>query len=367
MPSLLLSPLLVSLLIGTAGLGTAGLGTAGVGTAGALPARAATAGGGGAAADSAYAAASARVARLYTDAAALTRQYDAGRREAAKQHAIAGRDDQLLTREHGLIAALHQDLDRLARPPYPPDDGLPYTARTLLPVGAEELIASQSTLARVDLGDTDAVIRSRLTEAGLAAERARASARWQALNRRNEQLAAEQRTVQTKLEAARWVLQSQASAAAAAGVCRGAVHLDQPRHGPGRSWITPVETYRLSAGFGSGGSHWSHGHTGQDFAVPIGTPVRAVGAGQVVRVKCGGAFGIEVVIRHPGGYCTQYAHLTAVTVGAGDRVSTGQLIAQSGTTGNSTGPHLHFEVRSTPEWGSGIDPVPWLKAHGVRV
>jgi murein DD-endopeptidase MepM/ murein hydrolase activator NlpD len=87
----------------------------------------------------------------------------------------------------------------------------------------------------------------------------------------------------------------------------------------------------------------------------------------VVKVSCGGAFGIEVVLRHPDGYYTQYAHLAAVTVDQGERVVPGQWIGQSGTTGNSTGPHLHFEVRVTPELGSGVDPVPWLLKHGVRL
>ncbi|MGW1157588.1 peptidoglycan DD-metalloendopeptidase family protein [Streptomyces sp. NPDC002513] len=332
------------------------------------PARSATAGGGsGAAGDGVDTGVSARVARLYEHAAALTQQYDAGRREAEKQRAIAGRDEKLLVRERGLIAALHQDLGRIARAQYRQSGGLPYLTQTLLPDSAKELIARQSTLARVDLAVANAVIRTRLTEAGLAAEGTRASARWRALQKRNEELAATQRALQSKLERARWALQSQADASAATRTCRGAVRLDQPGRRTGHRWVAPVETYRLSAGFGSGGDHWAHGHTGQDFAVPIGTPVRAVGPGQVVRVTCGGAFGMEVVIRHTGGYCTQYAHLAAVTVDQGDRVATGQLIAQSGTTGNSTGPHLHFEVRATPEWGSGIDPVPWLAAHGVRL
>jgi murein DD-endopeptidase MepM/ murein hydrolase activator NlpD len=130
-------------------------------------------------------------------------------------------------------------------------------------------------------------------------------------------------------------------------------------------WVAPVETYTLSAAFGSGGARWANRHTGQDFAVPIGTPVRAVGAGTVVRTACGGAFGMEVVLEHPGGYYTQYAHLASIAVEQGEQVRTGQWIGQAGTTGNSTGPHLHFEVRVTPELGSGVDPVPWLAARGV--
>ncbi len=159
----------------------------------------------------------------------------------------------------------------------------------------------------------------------------------------------------------------QTDASAAAGSCPGAVRLDRPPTTESAAWVAPVEPVELSAGFGSDGSRWANRHTGQDFAVPVGTPVRAAGAGRVVRVSCGGAFGIQIVVEHPGGYCTQYAHLSAVTVDEGDRVATGQRIGRSGTTGNSTGPHLHFEVRTTPETGSAVDPLPWLAARGVDV
>ncbi|MFE0057007.1 M23 family metallopeptidase, partial [Streptomyces sp. NPDC059003] len=94
---------------------------------------------------------------------------------------------------------------------------------------------------------------------------------------------------------------------------------------------------------------------------------RAAGAGRVERVACGGGFGIEVVVRHPNGYYTQYAHLAAVTVDQGEQVRTGQWLGQAGTTGNSTGPHLHFEVRLTPDLGSGVDPEKWLAEHGVKL
>ncbi len=101
--------------------------------------------------------------------------------------------------------------------------------------------------------------------------------------------------------------------------------------------------------------------------MPVGTPVRSVGSGRVVKVSCGGAFGIQVVVQHAGGYYTQYAHLAAVAVDQGDRVRAGQWVGQSGSTGNSTGPHLHFEVRVTPEMGSALDPVRWLSERGVSL
>ncbi|MEU2788557.1 M23 family metallopeptidase [Streptomyces sp. NPDC007100] len=125
--------------------------------------------------------------------------------------------------------------------------------------------------------------------------------------------------------------------------------------------------YKLSAGFGGSGRRWARGHTGQDFAVPVGTPVRSVGRGRVISLTCGDGFGISMVVQHGAGVFSQYAHLSAVAVGPGQRVRPGQQIALSGTTGNSTGPHLHFEVRRTPEMGSGVDPVPWLRKRGVRL
>ncbi|MFD5073724.1 transglycosylase family protein [Streptomyces sp. NPDC058371] len=116
------------------------------------------------------------------------------------------------------------------------------------------------------------------------------------------------------------------------------------------------------------GSSWSKGyHTGVDFPVPTGTSVKTVGAGHVVSAGWGGSFGYEVVIRHSDGRYTQYAHLSAISVKAGQNVVGGQRIGRSGSTGNSTGPHLHFEVRTGPGFGSDVDPVAYLRTGGVRI
>ncbi|MGW3493312.1 peptidoglycan DD-metalloendopeptidase family protein [Streptomyces sp. NPDC001020] len=324
---------------------------------------AAEGGSGGGEADSGV---SARVARLYEDAAVATRRYEVVHQETEKQRAKARRSEQLLAREQKRIATLHADLGRIARAQYRQVGGIPLAAQVILAKTPEDLMRSQHVFSQADLAVETMVAKSRRAEARLAAVQAQASALWRDLKKRNGELAGMKRNIQAKLDEARRVLQSQADASAASGTCRGAVRLDGEYPKIRREWVAPVEDYRLSAGFGSGGTHWANRHTGQDFAVPIGSPVRAVGAGKVVKVTCGGAFGMEIVIEHPGGYCTQYAHLAAVTVNQGDQVATGQWIAQSGTTGNSTGPHLHFEVRVTPELGSGIDPVPWLRARGVK-
>ncbi|SBT95057.1 LysM domain-containing protein [Streptomyces sp. DI166] len=116
------------------------------------------------------------------------------------------------------------------------------------------------------------------------------------------------------------------------------------------------------------GSAWSKGyHTGVDFPVPTGTSVRSVAAGKVVSAGWEGSFGYQVVVRHTDGRYSQYAHLSAISVKSGQQVGVGQRIGRSGSTGNSTGPHLHFEVRTGPGFGSDIDPVAYLRAGGVRI
>ncbi len=98
-----------------------------------------------------------------------------------------------------------------------------------------------------------------------------------------------------------------------------------------------------------------------------GTTVKAVSSGQVVSAGWAGAYGYQVVIRHTDGRYSQYAHLSALSVKAGAAVSGGQRIGRSGSTGNSTGPHLHFEMRTGPGYGTDIDPLRYLRAHGVSI
>ncbi|MFD8928215.1 M23 family metallopeptidase [Streptomyces mirabilis] len=141
---------------------------------------------------------------------------------------------------------------------------------------------------------------------------------------------------------------------------------------PATSWVDPVKKYTLSAGFNQAGNLWQHNHSGQDFAVPTGTEVVAAHGGTVVKAGGNGAgdgpaYGNAVVIKHGNGTYSQYAHLSRIDVRIGQVVATGQHIALSGSTGNSTGPHLHFEIRTTPNYGSAINPVVFLRAQGVTV
>ncbi|MDI9885583.1 LysM peptidoglycan-binding domain-containing M23 family metallopeptidase [Streptomyces sp. HNM0645] len=124
----------------------------------------------------------------------------------------------------------------------------------------------------------------------------------------------------------------------------------------------------VSTAYKTAGALWSSGyHTGVDFIAPTGTSVKAVGPGTVVSAGWSGAYGNEVVIKHHDGTYSQYAHLARLSVSSGESVTGGQQIGLSGSTGNSTGPHLHFEIRTSPGYGSDIDPLAYLRQHGVTI
>ncbi|MGW1819087.1 peptidoglycan DD-metalloendopeptidase family protein [Streptomyces sp. NPDC002125] len=138
---------------------------------------------------------------------------------------------------------------------------------------------------------------------------------------------------------------------------------------PGTSggWGRPVKG-KLGTPYHQAGGAWSSGyHTGIDFAVSTGTSIHAIGPGSVVSAGNGGAYGNQVVIRHPDGMYSQYAHLSRIRVSKGDSVSGGQVVGLSGETGNAFGPHLHFEIRTGPEYGSDVSPLPYLRAKGVSI
>ncbi|MFE0702947.1 M23 family metallopeptidase [Streptomyces sp. NPDC058872] len=138
------------------------------------------------------------------------------------------------------------------------------------------------------------------------------------------------------------------------------------------AWVKPVVSYTLTASFNQGGAMWAHKHSGQDFAVPVGTPVKAAAAGTVVKAGPNGggdgpAYGNAIVVKHANGTYSQYAHLSKIKVSVGQKVAAGQQIALSGNTGNSSGPHLHFEIRTTPNYGSAVNPAAFLRSHGVTI
>ncbi len=134
------------------------------------------------------------------------------------------------------------------------------------------------------------------------------------------------------------------------------------------TFVAPITASYVSTAYQAGSSLWSSGsHTGIDFHASSGTAVHAVGAGTVVEAGWGGAYGNQVVIKMHDGTYTQYGHLSSIGVSVGQSVEAGQQIGLSGATGNVTGPHLHFEARTGPDYGSDMDPVAYLRSHGVNV
>lgn len=127
-------------------------------------------------------------------------------------------------------------------------------------------------------------------------------------------------------------------------------------------WVSPMPGAQTTSCYGP---RWGVLHAGVDLAMPAGTPVLAAGAGTVtVAGWAYTGYGISVVIDHGNGVLTHYAHLSATAVAVGDQVRAGDTIGSEGSTGDSTGPHLHFEVHLGGLW-SQIDPAPWMRERGV--
>jgi murein DD-endopeptidase MepM/ murein hydrolase activator NlpD len=146
---------------------------------------------------------------------------------------------------------------------------------------------------------------------------------------------------------------------------------------PARSALPKVDPFRTVSGDwvrpASGPesscfcSRWGVAHEGIDLAGPQGSPIVAAGDGVVLEAGPISGFGHWVVIEHSNGDVSIYGHMYTVAVAAGDHVKAGQHLADIGSDGQSTGPHLHFGVRLGGKDGPYIDPAPWLRARGVDV
>ncbi len=127
--------------------------------------------------------------------------------------------------------------------------------------------------------------------------------------------------------------------------------------------VLPLASYRLSAGFGLTGPLWEAEHGGQDFGASIGEPIVAVASGTVTEVAYAGPYGLRTVVVLPDGTEVWYCHQTDVSVSVGQAVDVADPIGTVGSSGNSTAPHLHLEVR--PGGAAPTDPVAWLRAEGL--
>jgi murein DD-endopeptidase MepM/ murein hydrolase activator NlpD len=185
-------------------------------------------------------------------------------------------------------------------------------------------------------------VRDRLVASrdALAAARRDKQETLSGIRENRAEFVAEVESLQRESAALAATIRSAQSGSVGSGV--SASGLIWPVHGP------------VTSGFGW---RWGRMHEGIDIAVPTGTPVAAAASGTVITAGWLGGYGNLVVIDHGNGLATAYGHNSSVTVGVGQSVAQGQVIAYSGSTGHSTGPHVHFEVRVN---GSPVDPLGYL-------
>lgn len=129
----------------------------------------------------------------------------------------------------------------------------------------------------------------------------------------------------------------------------------------GQEFVMPTSGV-FTSGFGG---RWGTVHKGIDLAARIGTPIYAVTDGTVISSGPASGFGMWVRVLHPGGWISIYGHINRSFVRVGQQVRAGQQIAEVGNRGQTTGPHLHFEVHNPA--GQAVNPVPWLATRGIHV
>jgi murein DD-endopeptidase MepM/ murein hydrolase activator NlpD len=242
----------------------------------------------------------------------------------------------------------------------------------LSPAQADALVAAR--VDRRDLGSRDA---SRIDLSLDTAQKAAAST---AAKQRADKLAANATLTQRRalaLAAAKAAAAKKAAdnakalaaarteaAAKAAAIAKQAAVAKQAAIAAAPKIVLPTTGYHLTARFNQAGGRWAHNHTGLDFAAPIGTPVLSVMAGVVTQADWEGAYGRQVKVKHADGTVTSYSHMSEFDVSVGDSVQAGTMVGRIGITGNTTGPHVHFEV--LPGGGAPVDPEPWLRDHGLN-
>ncbi|WP_448617226.1 M23 family metallopeptidase [Geodermatophilus sp. URMC 65] len=267
-------------------------------------------------------------------------------------------------------------------------------------------VLGQLEVARVQQANADSAARAardRTAEAEAAAAAAKANADQQLAAQRAayDQVTAQKAAYEQQLQAAEvellrlqgardayqaWQEQKAAEEAAAAAAARRAEEeaaaAAAAARAAARSQGSGSTTSAAASSGGSGpyvkptsgrtsscfGSRWGALHGGVDIAAPIGTPIYAAHSGVVARAGTATGFGFAVYIRGDDGAVTVYGHVNQYFVRAGERVVAGELIAEVGNRGQSTGPHLHFEVHpSGAMYGGQVDPVPWLRGRGVSI
>ncbi|MEU6071781.1 M23 family metallopeptidase [Streptomyces sp. NPDC047082] len=133
-----------------------------------------------------------------------------------------------------------------------------------------------------------------------------------------------------------------------------------------KQYTLPTSSYTITSTFGQAGAMWSSGyHTGLDFAAPTGTLIKAIHSGTITEAGWAGSYGYRTILTLDDGTELWFCHQSSISVSAGQKVSTGDVIGRVGATGNVTGPHLHLEVHPGGQ-ATGIDPMTWLRGKGLN-
>ncbi|MDN5794528.1 MAG: M23 family metallopeptidase [Intrasporangium sp.] len=166
-----------------------------------------------------------------------------------------------------------------------------------------------------------------------------------------------------KVAAAARAAAARAAAAKAAAARKARAKKAEAARKKAHRWVSPISNYTLTSGYGW---RWGRMHPAQDLAAPIGTPVRALSTGTVIFAGWSNeGYGQFVKIRYWDGTVSWFAHNSRLLVSVGEQVKPGQVVSYSGSTGNSTGPHLHLEIH--PHDGAPVSPRPWLTQKGVHL
>ncbi|GAB3349198.1 M23 family metallopeptidase [Modestobacter lapidis] len=193
-------------------------------------------------------------------------------------------------------------------------------------------------------------------ELGLLRAQASALSEDEAAGRLQEMVASRAQREDAKVAAAQ--TQAAAEQAAIDAAAAAAAEAARPKV------VLPVAGARLTSGFGA---RWGTLHAGIDLAAPMHTPEYAAMDGVVIKAGAASGYGLAVYIQHQNGDVTVYGHMDSILVAEGQVVRAGDTIALLGNRGQSTGPHLHFEVHVGGMDGTKIDPVGWLREHGVHI
>lgn len=254
-------------------------------------------------------------------------------------------------------------------------------------------VLGQMQMARVEQANAASVARAArdtMAAARTAARQAKANADRELAAEQSavDQLGAQKASYEQQLQAAQinllqlqgarnayqqWLAQKQAEEAAARAAAQraaaqaaagAAAARSRAAAGGSGGYVLPAAGHTSSCF----GSRWGVMHLGMDIAADLGTPIYAATSGVVRRAGPATGFGLAVYVEGDDGAVTVYGHVNRYFVQAGDRVSAGQQIAEVGNRGQSTGPHLHFEVHPDGEmYGGAVNPGPWLRARGVDI